>query len=99
MKEKHPSEDALAPERYELESEPAYLFDLTRRQVLKVFGGGVVVVFALRDAVALQKVTRRRASGASMPSEIGAWLHIDEDGAITVYTGKVEVGQNICPFP
>ena len=64
MKEKHPSEDALAPERYELESEPAYLFDLTRRQVLKVFGGGVVVVFALRDAVALQKVTRRRASGA-----------------------------------
>ncbi len=95
MKEKLPSEDALAPERYELESEPAYLFDLTRRQVLKVFGGGVVVVFALRDAVALQKVTRRRASGASMPSEIGAWLHIDEDGAITVYTGKVEVGQNI----
>src|SRR5205823_6950992 len=28
------------------------------------------------------------------PKEIGAWLHIGEDGAITVYTGKVEVGQN-----
>src|SRR5262249_38602737 len=25
----------------------------------------------------------------------GAWLHIGEDSAITVYTGKVEVGQNI----
>ena len=30
-----------------------------------------------------------------MPQEIGAWLHIGEDGQITVYTGKAEVGQNI----
>ena len=33
--------------------------------------------------------------GGSQPQEIGAWLHIGEDGAVTVYTGKVEVGQNI----
>src|SRR6185295_16472191 len=26
---------------------------------------------------------------------VGAWLHIAEDGKVTVYTGKVEVGQNI----
>ncbi len=26
--------------------------------------------------------------------EIGAWLHIGESGDVTVYTGKVEVGQN-----
>ena len=25
---------------------------------------------------------------------MSAWLHIDEKGAVTVYTGKVEVGQN-----
>ena len=30
-----------------------------------------------------------------MPKEIGAWIHIGEDGAITAYTGKAEVGQNI----
>ena len=30
-----------------------------------------------------------------MPEEIGAWLHIGEDGQITVYTGKAEMGQNI----
>ena len=29
-----------------------------------------------------------------MPKQIGAWLHIDEKGAVTVFTGKVEVGQN-----
>src|SRR4030095_9559338 len=30
-----------------------------------------------------------------MPKEIGAWIHVDEDGSITVYTGKVEMGRNI----
>ena len=28
-------------------------------------------------------------------SDIGGWLHIGENGIVTVYTGKVEVGQNI----
>ena len=28
------------------------------------------------------------------PTQIAAWLHIGANGAITVYTGKVEVGQN-----
>ena len=27
--------------------------------------------------------------------DIGGWLHIGENGIVTVYTGKVEVGQNI----
>jgi isoquinoline 1-oxidoreductase len=30
-----------------------------------------------------------------MPQELSAWLHIDEKGEVTVYTGKVEVGQNV----
>ena len=37
----------------------------------------------------------RRGGGGTRPREIGAWLHIGEDGTITVFTGKVEVGQNI----
>ena len=36
-----------------------------------------------------------RGRGTARPREIGAWLHVGEDGAVTVYTGKVEVGQNI----
>ncbi len=38
---------------------------------------------------------RRRCEVKIRPDEIGAWLHIGEDGRITVYTGKAEVGQNI----
>jgi isoquinoline 1-oxidoreductase len=30
-----------------------------------------------------------------MPQEISAWLHVDEEGRVTAYTGKVEVGQNV----
>ena len=36
-----------------------------------------------------------RGGRGGRAQEIGAWLHIGEDGAVTVYTGKVEVGQNI----
>ena len=30
-----------------------------------------------------------------MPADVSAWLHIGEDGTVTVFTGKVEIGQNI----
>ena len=36
-----------------------------------------------------------RRRGDSLPKEIDAWLHIGENGKVTVYTGKVEMGQNI----
>lgn len=38
---------------------------------------------------------RRTESGEPDAPAIGDWLHIAADGAITVYTGKVEVGQHI----
>ena len=38
---------------------------------------------------------QRPVSPESDAPKIGDWLHIDADGLITVYTGKVEVGQNI----
>ena len=31
----------------------------------------------------------------ALPREISAWLHIGENGTVTSYTGKVEIGQNI----
>src|SRR5205807_7629699 len=33
--------------------------------------------------------------GGQLPQEVSAWLHIGEDGAVTVYTGKVEFGQDV----
>ena len=84
------------PERYELASAPMYRFDLDRRDFFKLLGAGVVVVSVLRPAAWPQESGRTRASrGDALPREIDAWLHIGENGKVTVYTGKVEVGQNI----
>ena len=83
----------IEPERYELFAEPKYHFTPDRRDFLKI-GGGIVVCLVLANAQA-QQPGRRRGGFGGGPAEIGAWLHIDEAGQVTVYTGKAEVGQNI----
>jgi nicotinate dehydrogenase subunit B len=94
--------DAIEPERYELYAAPTYHFNVDRRAFFKLFGGGIVVGFMLKDALALQESggqqggeSGRRTSNPSLPKEVGAWLRVGEDGTITVYTGKVEFGQDI----
>lgn len=82
----------VEPERYELMAGPAYQFSFGRRGFFKALGGGLVVVSYV--ARAQESGGGRGRFGRAMPKEIGAWLHIDQKGAVTVYTGKVEVGQN-----
>jgi len=90
------SSTQLEPERYELSARPAYHFGLPRRDFFKLLGGGIVV-FCLRDtSLAGQEAGRdRRRPDESLPQDIAAWLHVNENGEVTVCTGKVEVGQNI----
>ncbi|MBV9471076.1 MAG: xanthine dehydrogenase family protein molybdopterin-binding subunit, partial [Abitibacteriaceae bacterium] len=91
----------IEPERYELYAPPTYQFTLVRRDFFKVLGGGLVVLCLLPDTLTQGAEAqesgggRRRGGGNAAPQDIGAWLHIGEDGQVTVYTGKVEVGQNI----
>ena len=102
MSESHQIDEPVELERYELFSEPGYRFDfeLARRDFFKLLGGGLVLVFTL-DALASQESGRqegesgRRAPGGSAPKDIAGWLHIAEDGSVTVFNGKVEFGQNI----
>ena len=90
-------EFSIEPERYELHAAPVYHFDLARRDFFKVLGGGIVVLFLLEDALGQESGGGRRRGGFGQrrPQELGAWLHIGEDGVVTVFTGKAEVGQNI----
>ena len=92
------AQDDLEPERYELAEGPAYEFEFERRDFLKTVGGGFVVLL-LVDAGTSQTETlpfafQQNRQGRA-PREIGAWLHIGEDGSVTAYSGKVEVGQDI----
>ncbi len=85
----------LEPERYELRAAAPYHFDLDRREFFKFLGAGLLVVSVLKPAVVAQESGGGRRRGDSLPKEIDAWLHIGETGNVTVYTGKVEMGQNI----
>ncbi|HUD63478.1 MAG TPA: molybdopterin cofactor-binding domain-containing protein [Candidatus Sulfotelmatobacter sp.] len=86
----------LEPERYELTAGAPYRFDLDRREFFKFVGTGVVVFSVLKTAAAAQESGGARGRrDDSLPKEIDAWLHIGESGKVTVYTGKVEMGQNI----
>ncbi|HWE39298.1 MAG TPA: molybdopterin cofactor-binding domain-containing protein, partial [Isosphaeraceae bacterium] len=86
----------IEPERFELREGPAYHFELDRRDFLMVLGAGLIVLHLIDDADAQEAGgNRRQGAGRGTPQEIGAWIHIGEDGAITAYTGKAEVGQNI----
>jgi nicotinate dehydrogenase subunit B len=67
----------------------------TRRDFLTALGGGIVVLCVIDEPADAQESGRRSHSGDARPAEISAWLHIGEDGGVTVFTGKTEVGQNI----
>ncbi len=68
---------------------------MRRRDFFSVMGGGIVVMLIADDADAQESGGgARRGMREAFPEQVSAWLHIGEAGAITVYTGKVEVGQN-----
>ena len=83
----------IEPERYELSEDTPYQFRVGRRTFLQSVAAGVVVVITVRNAPLLAELPD--GPPQQVPNDIGAWLHIAEDGRVTVYTGKVEVGQDI----
>ncbi|HLK58019.1 MAG TPA: molybdopterin cofactor-binding domain-containing protein [Chthonomonadaceae bacterium] len=89
-------DEVVEPERYELQAEPPYRFALNRRDLFRLLGAGILVFVALQEAGDAQESGRGQGRGGqNMPRDIGAWLHIGENGIVTAYTGKAEVGQNI----
>ncbi len=68
---------------------------MTRRDFFAVMGGGIVVLLIADDADAQESGGgARRGMREALPEQVSAWLHIGETGAVTAFTGKVEVGQN-----
>lgn len=65
-----------------------------RRAFLQSLGGGLLVLLTFDGTAPAQESGggRRREE---LPQTVDAWLRIAPDGAVTAFTGKVEVGQNI----
>jgi CO/xanthine dehydrogenase Mo-binding subunit len=68
-------------------------FELDRRDFVKLLGGGLLICLCSAPSSSQESGGAHRQE--DVPQTIDAWLHIGEDGAVTVYTGKVEMGQNI----
>ena len=85
--------EELEIERYELTDAPTPT--LTRRDLLRALGTGILILCLTSESEAQESGgSRRGGGGGAGPREIGAWLHIGEDGQVSVFTGKVDVGQN-----
>ena len=87
----------IEPERYEFAARPIYAFELQRRDFFKLLGAGIAVfsVAERTPAGAQESGGARGFRGEEAPKDITSWLHIGEDGGVTAFTGKVEIGQNI----
>jgi isoquinoline 1-oxidoreductase len=93
LTEKH----IFEPERYEFRAAPIHQFELARRDFFKVLGAGIAVFAIAKDAPGAQETApgHRSFHNEELPKDIGAWLHVGEDGTVTGFTGKAEIGQNI----
>ena len=85
------------PERYEFRAAPIHHFDLARRDFFKLLGAGIAVFAVTKNSSGMQETAPgpRSFHSEELPKEITSWLHIGEDGVITGFTGKAEIGQNI----
>src|SRR5512139_3703216 len=62
-----------------------------RRDFLKLVGGGIIVFFTC-DTADLFGQERR---GPGYPTDFNAYLRIAEDGKVTLFSGKIEMGQGV----
>ena len=87
----------IEPERYEFHAAPIHQFELARRDFFKILGAGIAVFAISKDALARQETApgHRSFHNEELPNDISAWLHVGEDGSVTGFTGKAEIGQHI----
>ena len=66
---------------------------IPRRDFFKILGGGIFIFIRPWGVLDLSGTTAVQARG--VPKDYNAFLRIAEDGTITCYTGKIEMGQGI----
>lgn len=65
---------------------------LKRRDFVKLLGGGVFIFVRPWN---LDILAAPADQGRSLPKDYNAFLQIAEDGTVTCYTGKIEMGQGV----
>jgi len=85
MKTDRLTNEPPGPEADELMTPVHYDFSLSRRGFVQILGAGLLITVAPEVSLAQRAGGRRQT--------VAARLHLDQDGGITLLTGKVEMGQ------
>ncbi len=64
---------------------------MKRRNFFKLLGGGIIILFNPFDFIDVLAITEEQRR--SLPKDFNAFLLVGEDGMVTGYTGKIEMGQ------
>ncbi len=65
---------------------------LGRRDFIRLLGPGLYLFFSIEEAFPFDQ---EGGGGRGYPADFNAYLRIAEDGRVTCYTGKIEMGQGI----
>ena len=88
-------EEAVAADCSETPAHPASGLPLDRRRFLQVLGGGILVAVSSPHLAGMPQREGGPDRGQHLPEDFNAFLRIGEDGRVTGYTGKIEMGQGI----
>jgi nicotinate dehydrogenase subunit B len=65
---------------------------MDRREFVTALGGGILVLVSLPPAGARDAEAQQRRG---YPTDVNAYLHVAEDGKVTFFSGKIEMGQGV----
>ena len=68
---------------------------MSRRKFFKLMGAGAATYILLSDVFVTSAASLDDKFEFPDKDLISSWIHISDSGIITVFTGKVEIGQNI----
>jgi nicotinate dehydrogenase subunit B len=88
MRKEKRSEDSISRNR-------GGSLSVDRREFLKLLGGGIVILFSVGEPSTLLLEAQRRGFGREYPTDFNAYLRIGEDGRVSCFTGKAELGQGV----
>ena len=68
-------------------------YKISRRSFIKMTGGGILLYFTLGNLSFFDR--EENVLAQQMPSDFNAYLKIGTDGRVTLFTGKIEMGQGV----
>jgi nicotinate dehydrogenase subunit B len=70
-------------------------FPVSRRSFLKIAGGSILILFTVGPSSLLTLQETADGARRDLPSDFNAFLRIGEDGKVSCFTGKIEMGQGV----